>query len=177
MKMNSRTYFLVLIVSIVLASVVYSVSNNNRTPRVTPPTDRLESQGIEPSSHVDVTPLPKLPTTNVRIGTTKIIAERPVTEDEYEIGLGGRTKLEQGDGMLFSLGAPDYYAFWMKGMLFPIDIIWIDENKKVVDISANIGPDTYPQTFSPKERAMYVLEVPAGYASTSNITVGDIANF
>ena len=62
-------------------------------------------------------------------------------------------------------------------MLFPIDIIWIDANKKVIEVSENASPESYTNTFSPVSPAMYVLEVPAGTYSKNNIHQGDRVDF
>jgi uncharacterized membrane protein (UPF0127 family) len=65
----------------------------------------------------------------------------------------------------------------MKDMLIPIDIVWIDESKKIVDISSNIEVNTFPNTFSPKEPARYVLEVPKGFIQKNEIKRGDRLEF
>lgn len=79
-------------------------------------------------------------------------------------GLSGRESLSQYDAMLFVFPEPDQYGFWMKDMRFAIDIVWIDESMRVIDITKNLTPDTYPQTFKPKFPSMYMLELPAGQA-------------
>jgi hypothetical protein len=62
----------------------------------------------------------------------------------------------------------------MKNMNFPLDIIWISENMKIVDISADIAPETYPQSFSSKTPASYVLEINAGLTDKYSLKIGDI---
>src|SRR5690606_29625859 len=59
------------------------------------------------------------------------------TDQARQKGLSGRQKLPRGSGLLFIFPKPDYYSFWMKEMNFPIDIIWLDSDKKIVDIMVN----------------------------------------
>jgi uncharacterized membrane protein (UPF0127 family) len=79
-------------------------------------------------------------------------------------------KLLENEGMFFSFATSDYYRFWMKEMNFPIDIIWLDENYKIIDITHSLATSTYPNTVSPKTPARYVLEVVAGFAKKYSIT-------
>jgi len=89
-------------------------------------------------------------------------------------GLSYRQSLDENKGMLFRFGSPSYYAFWMKGMQFPIDIIWIF-NGQVVSIKKNvpIPVDRGLPQYIPDEPATDVLEVKAGYADRHNVKVGD----
>ncbi|MDH4225305.1 MAG: DUF192 domain-containing protein, partial [Deltaproteobacteria bacterium] len=63
-------------------------------------------------------------------------------------GLGGHKPLKAGEGMLFVYGQPSRYTFWMKGMGFPIDIIWI-QNHTVVYIAHSIPPPPPPPPAPP----------------------------
>lgn len=92
-------------------------------------------------------------------------------------GLSGREKLPENSGMLFVFDKPDYHSFWMKDMKFAIDIIWIDENKKIVDITYNTAPETYPATFRSNVPVQYVLEVNAGWAEQSAMNINDVISF
>lgn len=86
------------------------------------------------------------------------------TEAAREHGLSGRKYLAKNSGMLFVFPKEDYYAFWMKDMLFPIDIIWMDKNYKVVYIKKNVQPCTllHCVQYIPDKPAQYVLEVLPG---------------
>ncbi|OGZ60673.1 MAG: hypothetical protein A2919_02125 [Candidatus Spechtbacteria bacterium RIFCSPLOWO2_01_FULL_43_12] len=96
---------------------------------------------------------------------------------EWEQGLSGRSHLPAGSGMLFVFEQPGMYSFWMKDMQFPIDIIWFGENHEIVDITKNLQPGSFPQTFSPQVPAQYILEVNAGFADANSINIGQIAEF
>ncbi|MBU1999321.1 MAG: DUF192 domain-containing protein, partial [Candidatus Omnitrophica bacterium] len=55
-------------------------------------------------------------------------------------GLMFRDKLGEKEGMLFIFDERGRHNFWMKNMQFPIDIIWINQDKVIVDIRKNIPP-------------------------------------
>lgn len=90
-------------------------------------------------------------------------------------GLGGHDPLADDEGMLFVFDQPGVYAFWMKGMRFPIDIVWVDHGK-VVDIAPNMPPPAsafdWPKTYRPKASADMVLEVAAGRAEAYGLRIG-----
>ena len=101
-------------------------------------------------------------------------AEVVDTDAARQLGLMFRENLPEGRGMLFVFEDEGRYGFWMKNMRFPIDIIWIDKEKRVVDIK----PDLYPcpescEIFSPRDKALYALEVYAGFARRNKIEIGD----
>lgn len=87
-------------------------------------------------------------------------------------GLSGRTDIPENYGMLFVFEFPARHEFWMKDMLEPIDIIWLDETGTIMGIEGNISPATYPKTFSPQEPVRYVLETRSGEAQTQGWSVG-----
>ena len=108
----------------------------------------------------------------VRIGNTEISLEIVSSPSERQLGLSGRASLPRGKGMLFVFENPDFYGFWMKGMLFPIDIVWINEDLEIVGVLKDISPNTFPQTFYPPSEVSYVLEVPANFTTQENIDTG-----
>jgi len=112
-------------------------------------------------------------------GQTTISVEIAKTPEQQEIGLKGREKLNDGNGMLFVYKDKRYYNFWMDGMKIPIDIIWIDDNK-IIDITKNapVPADlNNPDIFRPASEVNYVLEVKAGYADKNNIKIGDTVEY
>lgn len=92
-------------------------------------------------------------------------------------GLSGRKNLAKDTGLLFIFEKPSRDGFWMKDMNFPIDIIWFDQDQKVVTIKKNATPESYPEVFYPTAESLYVLEVPAGFVSGHNVVEGDFASF
>lgn len=92
-------------------------------------------------------------------------------------GLSNSKNFANGQGMLFVFDSPNVPSFWMKDMNYPIDIIWINQDKKIVGAEEDVEPDTYPKTFSPKEPVMYALEVPVGFYYVGGFHVGDVLSF
>lgn len=104
--------------------------------------------------------------------------EIPETRAERAKGLGGRESLAPDEGMLFVYDSPRRLSFWMKGMLIPLDFIWIREGK-IVRLDENVQPEDYqpPETLRPEERVDQVLEVKSGTIEKFNIKVGDKVNY
>lgn len=110
----------------------------------------------------------------VKIGSITVEVEVADTALARERGLGGREILEENTGMLFVFREKDYHPFWMKEMNFPIDIIWISDDR-VVDIAHNV-PTTaseFLKIYKPKELVNFVLEVNAGFSEKHGVKVGD----
>lgn len=99
------------------------------------------------------------------------------TREEHARGLSDRESLAENAGMLFVFEQPEVHGFWMKDMNFPLDLLWIDENGKLVAISENVVPETYPEIFRPPSSIVYVLEVTGGWARNHNISIGEEVQF
>ncbi|MCR4276320.1 MAG: DUF192 domain-containing protein [Candidatus Parcubacteria bacterium] len=91
------------------------------------------------------------------------------TPAEREKGLGGRSSIPADYGMLFVFPKDDKYGFWMKDMLVPIDIFWLDSKGQVVSIAENVATSSYPDVFYPNMPARYVLETAAGFAQAHSV--------
>lgn len=96
---------------------------------------------------------------------------------EQEKGLGQRSSLPANQGMLFSFSSSESRCFWMKGMLFPLDIIWLSPNKQVVYIQPDVKPSSYPRAFCPAQPAKYVIELNSGQAMSNQIKIGQTLEF
>lgn len=96
------------------------------------------------------------------------------TMPAQELGLGGRDSLASTSGMLFIFDSPSNYGFWMKDMKFSLDIIWLDQNYKIIYIGHDISSITYPEVFYPGSPAKYVIEVNAGTAEKLSLKIGQI---
>lgn len=110
-------------------------------------------------------------------GKTALKAEVVNTTESRQLGFSGREGVVDGQGMIFVFPEPSMYSFWMKNMLFPLDVIWINTENKIVHIETNKGPDTYPNAFAPKEPAQFVLETSAGFVDFFGVKVGDEVRF
>lgn len=116
----------------------------------------------------------------VKIGDrVQIEVEIAKTQEERRIGLAKYNDLPEGRGMLFVFDEKDVKpSFWMKDVKFPIDIIWID-NDKVIEITEKVPtlvlsiPDYKIPKYSPKQTIDYVLEIGAGQATKKGIKAGD----
>ncbi len=103
---------------------------------------------------------------------TKLKVEIVRTDHDKTIGLSDREKIENNQGMLFVYDRPAYYSFWMKGMKFDIDFIWIN-NKRIVDVTENVSHLDQQNIYLPRMPADQVLEVKAGLTRKNGIKIGD----
>ena len=114
----------------------------------------------------------------VSIGSSVYRVDVADTPEAQERGLGGRASLGSDEAMLFMFDRDDVWPIWMKGMKFPIDIVWLDKDKKVVHVEHNVQLDAEPYVkYAPPKPARYVLELNAGQAKEASISVGRIAKF
>jgi len=99
---------------------------------------------------------------------------------DQAFGLMFHDSLKNDQGMLFIFDQPGYYDFWMKNMKFSLDIIWIDENEKIIHIEHSAHPcveDEPCSTYKPQKKAVYVLEISAGDAKKHSFDIGDRVTF
>ncbi len=118
-----------------------------------------------------------LPTADIFVGQSHFTVELARSSAEQALGLGKRGGLNPDSGMLFIFSKPSIQNFWMKDMEFPIDMVWIDENKKVIGFAENALPEDFPKVYSSPKPASYVLEIGAGQVKIKSIQVGDEVNF
>ena len=117
---------------------------------------------------------------NVTIKGFELNTEIPVTSELMSKGLSVKNQLKENEAMLFVFEEPARHSFWMKDMKFPIDIIWLDSNGKIVHIEGNLEP--CPLVFvcpgyAPNVDSQYVLETVAGFTQRHNISVGTNVDF
>ena len=116
---------------------------------------------------------------NVIINQHKFMVDVAETDGQKARGLDIYDKLPLEKGMIFPFKTDGKYSFWMKGMKFPIDIIYI-KNDKIAEIFSNIpNPKTSTETpaiVTPHENINYVLEINAGLSRRYNFKVGGKAN-
>lgn len=126
-----------------------------------------------PKKHV----LMKKPTLyQISIGGLKFKVEVARTREDHEKGLSGRTSLDSNQGMLFVFPKEDVYAFWMKDMKLPLDIVWIGKNKKILGYVQRVQPDSYPAVYKSSSMILYALEVPAGFIERHSLSIGEKVN-
>lgn len=115
--------------------------------------------------------------TSVTISNQKLSLDVADTEKKRELGLSTKRSLKGNEGMLFVFPTKDYPSFWMKGMSFPIDIIFLNDNK-VVTIYKNVpSPESTTEiptaTYAPSSPINRVIELKAGRSDQLGIKVGD----
>ena len=111
------------------------------------------------------------PIRKVYLKNTFIKAETVSDPKKIELGLAGRKELTEGRGMLFLMPKEDYLRFWMKGMQFSIDIVWIEQGR-VIGCEKNISPKD-DRIFTSLTIAGLVLETPAGFCDKYNVSIND----
>lgn len=106
---------------------------------------------------------------------TMVNIEIVSSAEDLARGLSGRRSLQPNQGMLFLFPTYGIPSFWMKDMLFAIDIIWIRDDK-VMDISAHVQPPesttSVLPTYHPNTYVNKVLEVQSGFVDRHNIRPG-----
>jgi len=118
------------------------------------------------------------PTTEVRLGSGVYALALADSEAELVKGLSGVDTLNPNQGLLMQFDTDDKHGIWMKDMLIPLDIVWLNSNKKVIYIVKDAQPENPVSTvYTPKNDARYVIELPAGSVKKAGIKNGDIAEF
>jgi uncharacterized membrane protein (UPF0127 family) len=116
-------------------------------------------------------------TAEIEVGGVPLTVELAYQPADRALGLGYREGLAAGTGMLFLFEGPEPQSFWMRGMQFCIDIIWI-ENGVIQGAAESVCPEPLgtadadlPSYDSPVP-VSYVLEVPAGWLDAYGLGAG-----
>jgi uncharacterized membrane protein (UPF0127 family) len=138
----------------------------------------LQSNNNTSSIGADFFPNYKKTTISINgINVTLAIA----SSDEQRIrGLSGIEKMNENEGMLFLFDKPSKQGFWMNKMNFPIDIIWLNSNNKVVHIEKQLEPCKLflaCPVYNPEVDSLYVIELRSGFADNHSIKNDMIINF
>jgi uncharacterized membrane protein (UPF0127 family) len=105
--------------------------------------------------------------------------ELMVKEEDRQMGVMFRPSLPEDRGLLFAFDEPDFHGFWMKNCRFPIDMVWLDAEGRVVHVAESVPPcrkDPCP-IYAPMRKASYVLEVNAGQARREKAVIGSTLSF
>lgn len=108
-----------------------------------------------------------------------ITAEIAVTDEDRQLGLMHRKKINPDQGMLLVFEQENIYSIWMKNMNIPLDILWLDGEKRIVHIERNVPPckeDPCP-TYTSRLPALYVLELKTGIVNEHNLKIYDRIEF
>lgn len=104
--------------------------------------------------------------------TLKFTVEVAVTPDEQAIGLMFRASMPQDNGMLFVYRTPQPLAFWMENTFLPLDLIFIGQDGRILNVAANAKPLSRQPILSAGQ-AIGVLEINGGLAAALGIAPGD----
>jgi uncharacterized protein len=102
-------------------------------------------------------------------GSHRYYLQLAVTAAQQELGLGDRAKLPLDNGMLFVYHSSGTRCFWMKGMRFALDMIWLSRADEVVSVQPDVLPKSYPSVYC--TQAQDVIELDAGQARFAGIMV------
>jgi uncharacterized membrane protein (UPF0127 family) len=105
--------------------------------------------------------------------------EVAVSEKERELGLMFRDNLPADEGMIFLFPQDDRWPFWMKNTFIPLDLIWLDDQGRVVDLLPEAPPcqhDPCP-SYAPRAPARAVLELNGGAAAKHDVKLGSTLRF
>ena len=115
-------------------------------------------------------------TTSVTIGPKTFYAEIVDTDEAREIGLTQHATIKEDQALLMVYEGDDVRPITTKGMQFPVDIVWIDQDKKVAFVARNAEPSE-SSVYKPSGKTRYVMLFAAGVATKYNITVGKQIDF
>ena len=109
----------------------------------------------------------------------KILAETVRTETMMMRGMMFRDSLAEDRGMLFTHGEEGQFPYWMFQVRIPLDIIWLDSRRRVVEIAEKAAPCAQKPcgSYGGKVKALYVLELAGGSVEKNRIRVGDVLRF
>ena len=111
----------------------------------------------------------------------RIRVEVMIQPEDMARGMMFRTSLNPDRGMLFVHGSEGHYPYWMFQVKIPLDILWMDSSRKIVEISENTPPcppgSNKCPTYGGKYPAQYVLELAAGSVARHQLRVGQTILF
>ncbi len=117
------------------------------------------------------------PQVTLRLGDGVFNASIASTPTTREKGLSGTKQLAESNALLFVFKDSRPYGVWMKDMHYAIDIVWLNDAKRVVHVERNVQPDSYPKTYTPKANARYIIEFTAGTVDRKAIRLDSLAHF
>lgn len=122
-------------------------------------------------------------TQDVKLPNGKTIkCEVMITPTDMAKGMMFRDSIDPDRGMLFMHNKPDRYKYWMWNVKIPLDIIWMNRARRIVEISANTPPCKSESgkgcpNYGGNEEASYVLELGGGQAAKNGLAVGQQIQF
>ena len=81
------------------------------------------------------------------------------------------TKKKEDEGLVFTFNTEQKWGIHMLFVFYPIDVLWLDKNKEVVDLREELKP--FILSAKPKKEASYIIELPAGTINKTKTEIGD----
>ena len=135
---------------------------------------------LAPTATLAPTVAPELAVAVVSVGAGTFVAEVADNQETRAQGLSGRPSMAPDAAMWFAYGLSRVPSFWMLRMHFPLDIVWVDAELRVVSVTNNLpipdadAPEASLPRYSPGVPVRYVLEINAGLANELGIVPGSI---
>lgn len=117
------------------------------------------------------------PKVMLHLGDGIFTARVAMTDGERTKGLSGVNELPKDKAMLFVFDQDGKHGIWMKDMEIPIDVVWLDRERRVVYIAREVLPESYPEVYRSNIPARYVVEFAAGTVQERAIRIGMTAQF
>jgi hypothetical protein len=161
---KTKIYFKILPVILVIAIAVYFIFSNLLKKNEQDQEYLFRKDGI----------LTFFDSTNV----IKTNLEIQIADNEFEedLGLMYRKQMDENKGMLFICTNSQIQTFWMRNTFIPLDMIFVNPDKRIVTIQKNTKV-LCDSTYSSTAPAQFVIEVDAGFCDRHNIKVGDKVNW
>jgi uncharacterized membrane protein (UPF0127 family) len=105
-------------------------------------------------------------------GPQKFSIELALSDAQMEQGLMFRRSMPAGAGMLFDFKRPTNVTMWMKNTLIPLDMLFLDDRGRILDIHERAVPYS-TDIIAAKAPARYVVELNGGTAARLGIKPGD----
>ena len=122
----------------------------------------------------------EFPRGTIMVDDIPLVVQIADTEPRRVRGLMFQDQLPFDQGMIFVFNQPGLYPLWMLNMQFSLDMIWFDQDGKVIHIEKDVPPCKTPleiaacQSIVPDGQAIYILEVTSGFVDHNNITKDSI---
>lgn len=153
-------YLVVILFFLIIAAIIY-MNINPPAPEPEPKQYRFKKEGL--LTIVD----------SLGVEIAKVDIEIADTDYERTLGLMYRQTMAENEGMLFIFPDEEIRSFWMKNTILPLDMLFINSERRIVTIHKNTTPYS-EQSYRSTQPAKYVLELNAGYCDLKGIKTGDM---
>ncbi|MGD1834267.1 MAG: DUF192 domain-containing protein [Nitrososphaeraceae archaeon] len=119
-------------------------------------------------------------TIDILLNNITLRVDVAITDLQKQKGLSIKNTLKEDEGMIFIFEKPKQAGFWMKGMKFPIDIIWLNNNLSIIHIEKELQPCPTIlncPVYKPDKDALYVLETVSGFSDKYDLKENDTIQF